>query len=208
MAVQDKKKFDINRRQMLKTAGMTAGVIGILGQRATGTENTTEKTAPVRPQKKIKIAYIGGGSQTWAPRIIRDIVCKPELQNVEMEIALIEIHMGRAKAIHELFKVKFKEWSMEDRVSTYPTLDPVEGLTNADFVIITISTGRLPAMSYDLAIPDKYSIYQTVGDTCGPGGWARNLRNFPVFEAYAKQIKQLAPNAFVLNYTNYKSKLC
>ena len=139
---------------------ITAGAIGMRGQKAMAATEDTEKPAPSRSRKKIKIAFIGGGSQTWAPRIIRDIVWKTELQNVEIEIALIEIHMGRAKAVHELFKVKFKEWSMEDRVKTYPTLDPVEGLTDADFVIITISTGRLPAMSHDLAIPEKYSIYQ------------------------------------------------
>ncbi len=199
---KNSKSSGIDRRDLLKTAGITAGAIGLFGQRAMAAKDDAGQSSTSKPRKKIKIGFIGGGSQTWAPRIIRDIVCKPELENVEIEFALIEIHMGRAKAIHELFKVKFREWSVSDRVSTYPTLDAVEGLTDADFIIIAISTGRLPAMSHDLAIPEKYSIYQTVGDTCGPGGWARNLRNFPVFEAYAKQIKQLAPNAYVLNYTN------
>ena len=201
---KNSKCSGIDRRDLLKTAGITAGAVGLLGlgQRAIAAKNDAGQSSTSKPRKKIKIGFIGGGSQTWAPRIIRDIVCKPELENVKIEFALIEIHMGRAKAIHELFKVKFREWGVSDRVSTYPTLDPVKGLTDADFIIIAISTGRLPAMSHDLAIPEKYSIYQTVGDTCGPGGWARNLRNFPVFEAYAKQIKQLAPNAFVLNYTN------
>ena len=192
----------ISRRDMLKAAGVTAGAIGLFGQDALAAKESSEVSGSSRPRKKVKVAFIGGGSQTWGPNIIRDLVCKPELQNVEMEIALIDIHMGRAQAIHELFKVKFKEWGVDDRVSTYPTLDKAKGLTDANFVIIAISTGRLPAMSYDLSIPEKYSIYHTVGDTSGPGGWGRNMRNFPVFEAYAKQIKQLAPNAYVLNYTN------
>jgi alpha-galactosidase/6-phospho-beta-glucosidase family protein len=195
-------KTYINRRDVLKIAGIAAGSISLFGHEAIAAKNVAVESASCRARKKIKIAYIGGGSQIWAPNIIRDIVCKPQLKNVEIEIALIDIHMGRAQAIHELFKVKLKEWSFDDRVRIYPTLDPVEGLTNADFVIITISTGRLPAMSYDLDTPEKYSIYHTVGDTCGPGGWARGLRNFPVFEAYARQIKKLAPNAYVLNYSN------
>lgn len=200
--IENTKKAGISRRTMLKTAGMTTAAFGLMGPGVIASDTNMETNAMARPRKKIKIGFIGGGSQTWAPRIIRDIVCKPELQNVEIEIALVEIHMGRAQAIHDLFRVKFREWNIEDRVRTYPTLDPVEGLTDADFVIITIATGRLPAMSHDLDIPEKYSIYQTVGDTSGPGGWARNLRNFPVFEAYAKLIKKVAPNAFVLQYSN------
>jgi alpha-galactosidase len=57
-------------------------------------------------------------------------------------------------------------------------------------------------MRHDIEIPDKYSIYQPVGDSCGPGGWARSLRSIPVFKGLADQIKELCPNAFVLNYTN------
>ncbi|MBI2842246.1 MAG: twin-arginine translocation signal domain-containing protein [Armatimonadetes bacterium] len=188
-----------SRRNFIKAAGAAAGAVGILGQNAIAAD---EKTAEYKgPRKKIKITFIGGGSQTWAPNIIRDITFKPGMERLDIDIHLLEIHWGRAQAIHNLFQAKFKEWGI-DRVRTHPTLDPVEGLKDADFVIIAISTGRLPAMSYDLAIPDNYSIYQTVGDTCGPGGWARTLRNLPIFLDYARKIKRLAPNAYVLNYTN------
>lgn len=189
----------ISRRDLLKTAGLLAGSMVPIGA---GADTQSERTGKLKPRKKIKIAFIGGGSQTWAPNIIRDITCKPGLENVEMEIALVEIHMGRAQAIHDLFRVKFAEWEFGDRVRTYPTLDPEEGLADADFVLIAISTGRLPAMAHDLSIPEDYGIYQTVGDTTGPGGWARNLRNFAVFDAYARQTRRLAPDAVVLNYTN------
>lgn len=77
-----------------------------------------------------------------------------------------------------------------------------EAFEDADYVIITISTGDLDAMEYDLKIPEDYRIYQTVGDTVGPGGWARGLRNIPVFVELAKSIERYAPNAVVLNYTN------
>lgn len=198
MKCSQQRKF--GRREVLRTAGGAAALLGLLGPGALAAQQAPANRAAAR--RKIKIAYIGGGSQTWGPKIIRDIVCKPGLQNVEMDIYLLEIHQGRALAMHELFKTKFKEWSVSDRVRTHPTLDPVEGLSGADLVLITIATGRLPAMTHDLAIPEKYGIFHTVGDTSGPGGWARGLRNFPVFEAYAKQIKELAPNAFVLNYSN------
>ncbi len=57
-------------------------------------------------------------------------------------------------------------------------------------------------MAHDLAIPEEYGIFHTVGDTSGPGGWARMLRNFPVFAGLARDINRYAPGAMVLNYTN------
>ena len=58
-------------------------------------------------------------------------------------------------------------------------------LKGANYVLITISTGGLEAMAYDLSIPEEYGIYHTVGDTQGPGGWARSIRNFNAFVDYA-----------------------
>jgi alpha-galactosidase len=87
------------------------------------------------------------------------------------------------------------------------TDDEAAALTEADFVIITISTGGLEAMAHDLAIPEKYGIYQTVGDTVGPGGWSRTLRNVPVFVHLGEQLARYAPHAVVLNYTNPMASL-
>jgi alpha-galactosidase/6-phospho-beta-glucosidase family protein len=155
----------------------------------------------MRHTRTIKIAYIGGGSQNWGPSLIRDIIFRKGMEDAKLDIRLLDVHMGRAQAVQDLFKVKLKEWDI-DRVKITATLDAKEAITGADFVLITISTGRLEAMANDLAIPEKYGVYHTVGDTCGPGGWSRTLRNIPVFQAYAEMIKKLAPNAFVLNYTN------
>lgn len=155
----------------------------------------------MKETKQIKIAFIGGGSQNWAPTIIRDIIFKKGMEKVGIEFALLDIDKGRVEAISRLFEIKLAEWKV-DWVKVSPTTDSRKALSGADYVIIAISTGRLPAMKHDLEIPEKYGIYHTVGDTAGPGGWARSLRNIPVFSAYAKQIKELAPDAFVLNYTN------
>ena len=48
--------------------------------------------------------------------------------------------------------------------------DRLDGLRGARYVVITISTGGLDAMGRDLAIPERFGIYHTVGDTSGPGG--------------------------------------
>jgi alpha-galactosidase/6-phospho-beta-glucosidase family protein len=152
--------------------------------------------------KKIKIGYIGGGSYSWTPHIVRDIVFKPGLEEVELDIHLMDIDMHRAETVRTALQTWFiDEWGV-DRVKLTATTDARAAIKDADFIIITISTGRLKTMAHDLAIPEKYGIYHTVGDTCGPGGWSRAMRNIPFFADYAKLIKELAPNAYVLNYTN------
>ncbi len=85
--------------------------------------------------------------------------------------------------------------------------DRQRALDGADAVLITLSTGGLAAMAEDIRIPEKYGIYATVGDTAGPGGWSRSLRNIPVFQDIAADIKRLCPQAFVANYTNPMSSL-
>lgn len=151
--------------------------------------------------KSIKLCLIGGGSQHWSPKLIRDIIFKPGMENVAMEFVLLDPSRERAGAIQRLFEARLRDWNV-DRVKIRSTADARSGLTGADFVLITIATGRLEAMRHDVAIPEKYGIYHTVGDTSGPGGWSRALRNIPVFKNYAGLIRRYAPNAFVLNYTN------
>ncbi|MDP2990274.1 MAG: hypothetical protein Q8O57_06890, partial [Kiritimatiellota bacterium] len=152
-------------------------------------------------KKSVKVTLVGGGSQNWSPTIIRDIIFKPGMECAELEFRLLDLSLERARAIEALFRANLKAWKI-DRVSSHAVRDPGAALTGADFVVIAISTGRLETMRHDLAIPEKYGVYHTVGDTAGPGGWSRALRNIPVFQAYARQIKQQAPQAFVLNYTN------
>jgi len=82
------------------------------------------------------------------------------------------------------------------------TNDQQAALKGADFVIITISTGGLTTMAHDMQIPEKFGIYQTVGDTVGPGGWSRAMRNIPVFVDLTEKIRRFAPQAFIINYTN------
>ncbi|MFB3883006.1 MAG: hypothetical protein ACE149_17200 [Armatimonadota bacterium] len=151
--------------------------------------------------RRVKIAFVGGGSQSWAPRLIRDIVFHDGLQQAELDLVLLDPHVGRARAIKRLFDALLERWKVA-RVRISATQDAARALRGADFVLITISTGGLEAMRHDLEIPERYGIYHTVGDTVGPGGWARALRNIPVFHSYAQQIKELAPDAYVLNYTN------
>ena len=77
-----------------------------------------------------------------------------------------------------------------------------EALGGADFVVISIIPGTFDEMERDIHLPEKYGIYQSVGDTTGPGGILRGLRAVPMFEAIAEAIRDVCPKAWVINYTN------
>ena len=82
-----------------------------------------------------------------------------------------------------------------------------EALTGADFVVISILPGTFDEMAVDVHMPERLGIYQSVGDTAGPGGMMRALRTIPIYVQFAEAIKQYSPDAWVINYTNPMS-LC
>jgi len=145
-----------------------------------------------------KICMIGGGSYGWSPKLVRDILVAPPLQ--EAEFRLLDLDLNAARTIAAVGKRYCREWRLDATFRALKNAD--RALDGADFVVITISTGGLDAMAHDLRIPERYSIFQTVGDTVGPGGWSRSLRNIPVFADLGRKIAKRCPRAFVLNYTN------
>ena len=65
-----------------------------------------------------------------------------------------------------------------------------------------ILPGTFDEMESDVHAPEKYGIYQSVGDTSGPGGILRAMRTIPMYEVIAEGIKNCCPDAWVINYTN------
>jgi alpha-galactosidase len=75
-------------------------------------------------------------------------------------------------------------------------------LEGADHVVVCISTGALDSMQHDIAVPERYGIRQSVGDSVGPGGIVRGLRNIPVMLDVARDMEEVCPDAWLLNLTN------
>ncbi len=145
-----------------------------------------------------KIVLIGGGSYNWTPGLVRDMIVRPELAG--SELWLVDINPQALTDLEKYCKALF-EYTKSD-FTLHVTDSRDEALPDADFVVITISTGGLDAMKHDLEIPYKYGIYQPVGDTVGPGGISRALRNIPVFVEFAESIMKHCPDAWIINITN------
>jgi len=142
----------------------------------------------------IKITYIGGGSREWARLFMGDLALEPQLSG---KVTLYDIDYEAAKQNAIIGnKISAKNWKYE----VVETLE--ESLANADFVVISILPGTFAEMESDVHLPEALGIYQAVGDTTGPGGIIRSLRTIPMFIEFAEVIKKVAPDAWVINYTN------
>ncbi|MEN6479032.1 MAG: hypothetical protein ABFD20_05280 [Anaerolineales bacterium] len=150
-----------------------------------------------------RIVIVGGGSAGWGPKLMSDLFLTPAL--ADATYVLHDLNETNLQRIARFATKLASQMGISPRLVT--EMDPDKAYADADFVLITISTGGLDAMAHDLAIPEDYQIYHTVGDTVGPGGWARTLRNVPVFQTIAQRVNSMAPNAVVLNYSNPMAQL-
>ncbi|MBS6954561.1 MAG: alpha-glucosidase/alpha-galactosidase [Enterocloster asparagiformis] len=149
--------------------------------------------------RDINICYIGGGSQGWAWKLMSDLFLEESLSGT---VRLYDIDEEASKA-NEAIGNRLSgqngakgEW----KYISVPTLE--EGLKGADFVIISILPATFEEMDSDVHAPEKYGIYQSVGDTTGPGGVFRALRTIPMYDVIADGIREYCPEAWVINYTN------
>ncbi len=135
----------------------------------------------------------------WARVFMSDLALKEGLGG---EIALYDIDVESAKRnqlIGGYINKNPKALSKFD----YKVYENIENaLIGSDFVIISILPGTFEEMRSDVHEPEKYGIYQSVGDTAGPGGILRAMRTVPIYIDFAKKIKEYASDAWVINLTN------
>jgi len=148
--------------------------------------------------KKPKVVIVGGGSNSWTPAIVKDMLLTESISDAEY--VLYDINKKASDLCRDFLNVLCEKLSIKANIVSTDNL--AKALTGADYILITVATGGLNAMAHDLSIPEDFSIYHTVGDTSGPGGWARTIRNFEAFSDLAKAINRYAPSAMILNYTN------
>ncbi len=150
-------------------------------------------------KKEITIAYIGGGSKQWARNFMQDLALAEDLSG---EVRLYDIDIPAARR-NQIIGEKLQ--AKPQAVSRFgyrvcPELS--EALEGADFVLISILPATFREMRSDVHAPEQYGIWQSVGDTVGPGGVLRAMRTVPIYEGFAEAIREHCPDAWVLNLTN------
>ncbi len=149
--------------------------------------------------KKIKIAYLGGGSKAWARVFMTDLALADGLCG---EIALYDIDVPAAE-LNKQIGARINENPNTISKWEYKVYTDIgAALDGADFVAASILPGTFDEMDSDVHLPEEYGIYQSVGDTVGPGGVLRAMRTVPIYEGFAREIKAHCPDAWVINLTN------
>ena len=149
--------------------------------------------------ENVKIAYIGGGSRGWAWTLMSDLAASRKMTG---DVYLYDIDYDAAVR-NEAIGAKFNECEKTKAKWNYHATKTIdEALVGADFVVISILPATFDEMESDVHAPEKYGIYQPVGDTTGPGGIVRALRTIPMFKYIANKIEENCPQAWVINYTN------
>ncbi|MHB1518125.1 MAG: family 4 glycosyl hydrolase [Acidimicrobiales bacterium] len=146
----------------------------------------------------MQITIVGGGSYQWTPELLADLLGTASLEGAHL--VLEDVEPAPLEKMQALGDKVNQALGCGATITT--TTDQREALEGSDFVIVTISTGGFDSMAVDLDVPARYGIHQSVGDTVGPGGINRALRNVPVLLGMARDMEELCPEAWMLNITN------
>jgi 6-phospho-beta-glucosidase len=148
--------------------------------------------------KKLKIATIGGGS-SYTPELIEGFIKRYDEFPVS-ELWLVDIEEGKEKLeiVGNLAKRMVKKAGLP--IDVHLTLDRREALKDAAFVTTQFRVGLLEARAKDERIPLKYGVLGQ--ETNGPGGLFKGLRTIPVILDICRDMEELCPNAWLINFTN------
>lgn len=145
--------------------------------------------------KEIKLVVIGAGS-TYTPELIEGLIKRKDLLSIG-EIALMDIDGGKLSVVGGLAARMIGAAGLNWKVTFHNDLKCIEG---ASYVMTQIRVGKLAARILDEKIPLEYGMIGQ--ETCGIGGFFKALRTIPVIFEIADKIKELAPDAYMINFTN------
>jgi len=152
-----------------------------------------------------KITFIGAGSTVFAKNLLGDILSFPELAGADIRLHDIDEERLRTSEIvaHRVAH------ALGVRPRLTATTDRRRALDGADYVITMIQVGGYkPSTVIDFEIPKRYGLRQTIADTLGIGGIMRGLRTIPVLLDICRDMEELCPDAWLLNYVNPMAMNC
>ena len=160
---------------------------------------------PGEMRRPINVVFLGAGSG-FCPRICRDILMINTADRGD--IRLVDIDAERLGMMHKVLEKVLVQAGRQEGWTVTSSTDRREMLPGAHYVINSIEVSGLDCVAHDNDIPLKYGIDQCIGDTIGPGGLFKALRTVPVFLDILRDVRELCPDAQVLNYTNPMNIMC
>jgi len=148
--------------------------------------------------RRLRIVHLGAASTVFNPRLIADVARARTL--APATLVLVDVD---EPALLDMARVAERiAGAAGADLEVLATTDRREAIAGAAFVITTVGAGGAAAWQADVEIPERHGIRQTVGDTVGPGGVLRAIRQIPVHLEIARTVAELAPRAWLANYSN------
>lgn len=149
-------------------------------------------------KKPLKIVTIGGGS-SYTPELVEGLIKRYDEMPVS-DYWLVDIEEGKEKLeiVGALARRMVEKAGVP--MNIHLTLDRKEALKDADFVTTQLRVGLLKARVKDERIPLSHGFLGQ--ETNGAGGLFKALRTVPVILDIAKEMSELCPNAWLINFTN------
>jgi alpha-galactosidase len=150
-----------------------------------------------------RIVFVGAGSVEFTRNLLGDFLSYPELRDAE--IVLHDIDPDRLKTAQRMATWTAGALGASPKIETH--LERRKALAGADVVVDTIQVGGARATQADFDVPARFGLRYTINDTINVGGVFRGLRTIPVVLGIVRDIEDLCPDAWFLNYTNPMSML-
>ena len=146
-----------------------------------------------------KVSIIGAGSVEFTRNVVTDLCSFPELHG-SLELSLHDVDPDRLRYAESLVR-RIDEQSGSGAVVS-ADLDRAAAVEGSDYVLNEIQVGGYAATRTDFDVPARYGVRQTISDTIGIGGIFRGLRTIPVLLDIGEDLARVAPDAYLLSYSN------
>jgi alpha-galactosidase len=152
----------------------------------------------------VKVVAIGIGSVIFGIDLLRDLFRVPELRGAELW--LVDVN---PEALRRMTRLAERLNAAADwDVDVHSTVDRLEALPDANFVVTSVAVDRLASWRTDHELALKHGFASVLSENGGPGGLSHTLRSIPLIVDIACDVERLAPAALLLNYTNPENRVC
>lgn len=154
----------------------------------------------------LRIVLIGAGSREFARSVVHDLVLERELHEArDLDVQLVDIDRDRLELMHGYAR-RCAE-AAGARIAFHATTERERAIEGADFVLISIAVKRMELWEQDFRVPLAFGSNHIYGENGGPGAAFHALRNLKIIMPICRDVERIAPEAWVLNFTNPEARV-
>jgi alpha-galactosidase len=152
-----------------------------------------------------KLVLVGAGSASFGVNTLTDIFEQREHFRGST-LALCDVDAAKLARVARL--AERMNAATDAHLKIEFATDYRDLLPGAKFVFVSVEVDRLERWKLDWQIPFKYGIQHVLGENGGPGGLSHALRTIDLVLGIAREVERLAPDAYLINFTNPLSRVC